>query len=219
MIAGPSACTCDQCGTTCTGKFAGCPEVWARGPQLQLVPPPARGGEGPRGSAPVPSSPPTASTVDGLRVEIEGLTRMMAVQQATIESLVARLLAREERRPAVAITADGEGPPPDVMTRMEQVSFDLGESVADTAVAISDLRAETQRVASVGQLAHSSLAVVRQIERTAARVDQRLDEFGASLAALRGRVDQLIRSQGASDVARGAMTPVGSSSATPPGSD
>ena len=32
MVAGASACTCSVCGTTCTGRFNGCPDVWARGP-------------------------------------------------------------------------------------------------------------------------------------------------------------------------------------------
>jgi len=33
MIAQARSCTCPQCGATCTGRFAGCAEVWARGPR------------------------------------------------------------------------------------------------------------------------------------------------------------------------------------------
>jgi hypothetical protein len=71
------------------------------------------------------------------------------------------------------------------------VACELGDSLALTASVLGDLRAETQRVASVGQLAHASLAVARQIERTTARVDQRLDELGSGLGAVRSRVHRL----------------------------
>ena len=33
MVAGDSACACSECGVVCGGRFAGCPDVWARGPQ------------------------------------------------------------------------------------------------------------------------------------------------------------------------------------------
>ncbi|MDQ3306194.1 MAG: hypothetical protein M3535_09495, partial [Actinomycetota bacterium] len=37
MVAGPDACHCQQCGTDCKGKFAGCVDVWARGPRSITV--------------------------------------------------------------------------------------------------------------------------------------------------------------------------------------
>src|SRR5260370_12301787 len=37
MTAGPDACHCDECGFVCTGKFTGCPEVWARGPRTATL--------------------------------------------------------------------------------------------------------------------------------------------------------------------------------------
>src|SRR5438445_525731 len=41
MRAGESACTCPQCGVVCRGRFAGCAEVWARGPrEVHVVSPP-----------------------------------------------------------------------------------------------------------------------------------------------------------------------------------
>jgi BMFP domain-containing protein YqiC len=41
MIASSSSCTCDQCGTVCTGRFSSCRDVWARGPQpFTVVAPP-----------------------------------------------------------------------------------------------------------------------------------------------------------------------------------
>src|SRR6266404_2329860 len=36
-----SACSCPQCGVVCRGRFAGCAEVWARGPrEVHVVSPP-----------------------------------------------------------------------------------------------------------------------------------------------------------------------------------
>lgn len=37
MVAGPDACSCPQCETVCKGRFAGCADVWARGPQTVAV--------------------------------------------------------------------------------------------------------------------------------------------------------------------------------------
>lgn len=37
MVAGREACSCAQCGTVCKGKFAGCVDVWARGPRAASV--------------------------------------------------------------------------------------------------------------------------------------------------------------------------------------
>src|SRR5207248_2615598 len=39
MEASSQSCVCRECGTTCTGHFGGCPDVWARGPvPVTLVP-------------------------------------------------------------------------------------------------------------------------------------------------------------------------------------
>lgn len=37
MVAEATSCTCGECGSTCHGKFAGCVDVWARGPRLVAV--------------------------------------------------------------------------------------------------------------------------------------------------------------------------------------
>ena len=44
MVAGDTACNCPECGVECRGRFAACPDVWARGPQsLPPDPEPAAG--------------------------------------------------------------------------------------------------------------------------------------------------------------------------------
>lgn len=37
MVAGATSCTCQQCGAECKGRFAGCVDVWARGPREVAV--------------------------------------------------------------------------------------------------------------------------------------------------------------------------------------
>jgi hypothetical protein len=37
MLAATDACSCQQCGTVCAGRFDGCAAVWARGPREPLV--------------------------------------------------------------------------------------------------------------------------------------------------------------------------------------
>ncbi len=37
MVAGREACSCPECGTDCKGKFAGCVDVWSRGPRQVTV--------------------------------------------------------------------------------------------------------------------------------------------------------------------------------------
>ena len=44
MTAGATSCSCTVCGTVCTGRFAGCAAVWARGPREVAVDAPHAGG-------------------------------------------------------------------------------------------------------------------------------------------------------------------------------
>lgn len=42
MVPGADQCFCPVCSTACTGRFAGCAAVWARGPQtIALIPRPS----------------------------------------------------------------------------------------------------------------------------------------------------------------------------------
>src|SRR2546430_264977 len=104
MRAGESACACPQCGVVCRGRFAGCAEVWARGPrEVHVVAPPAalarrtvtpvRVGRAP---AEQPSGADQARTevlawlqaaFDGLRDELSVLAGGLARQQAVLSDL------------------------------------------------------------------------------------------------------------------------------------
>src|SRR3954468_4776905 len=104
MRAGESACSCPQCGVVCQGRFAGCAEVWARGPrEVHVVSPPAalaRRTPTPvrvtRTPAQQPSGADQARTevlswlqaaFDGLRDELSVLAGGLARQQAVLSDL------------------------------------------------------------------------------------------------------------------------------------
>ena len=64
MTAGEAACSCEACGVSCPGRFAGCATVWARGPRpvklaASASPPPA---------APAPAPAPAAPSLDEAEV-------------------------------------------------------------------------------------------------------------------------------------------------------
>src|SRR5436305_11174449 len=104
MRAGGSACAGPQCGVVCRGRFAGCAEVWARGPrEVHVVAPPAalaRGTVTPvrvgRAPGEQPSGADQARTevlawlqaaFDGLRDELSVLAGGLARQQAVLSDL------------------------------------------------------------------------------------------------------------------------------------
>lgn len=204
MVAGAEACTCAACGTTCTGKFGGCPDVWARGPRaVALVEPPHLesiwGDHGRNHDAPAPGPTPVAvapqqtsnqtavtallEAVAGLRADIRALSATVSEQQRAVDALSDRVAGAERTQ-----TAEGSRQE-FFLTRIEQVAFHLGQSLTETSSSLSELKTETQRVAGVGELAHESLAVARQIERTAAQIDGHLADLSGRLEALSARID------------------------------
>src|SRR3954469_15894674 len=105
MRAGESACSCPQCGVVCRGRFAGCAEVWARGPRdVHVVSPPnalARRTVAPVRMGGRPAQEPSAgaeqartevlawlqAAFDGLRDELSVLAGGLARQQAVLSDL------------------------------------------------------------------------------------------------------------------------------------
>src|SRR5437868_7819083 len=102
MRAGESACSCPQCGVVCRGRFAGCAEVWARGPrEVHVVAPPAALAR--RTAVPVRAQMRTEpagaeqarnevlawlqAAFDGLRDELSVLAGSLARQQAVLSDL------------------------------------------------------------------------------------------------------------------------------------
>src|SRR5438270_2431009 len=104
MRAGESACSCPQCGVVCRGRFAGCAEVWARGPrEVHVVSPPAalaRRTPTPVRVARTPAEQPSGAdqartevlgwlqaAFDGLRDELSVLAGGLARQQSVLSDL------------------------------------------------------------------------------------------------------------------------------------
>ena len=101
MVAGRQSCSCEVCGTGCSGRFAGCRQVWAAGPK----PRPARK-RGTRtipvaatrpmdAGAPLPSPPSTVpaavnderlrsinETVDRMGRQLRGVVKLLNQQTA-----------------------------------------------------------------------------------------------------------------------------------------
>jgi hypothetical protein len=112
MLAGADACHCDVCGYVCSGRFAGCAGVWARGPRVVTFTPRATSGvRRPRPSipvvapvpeeresplAPTPSpSPGPAPRVDSalrdIRAELNELTRQIQQHNIALDRVIERM--------------------------------------------------------------------------------------------------------------------------------
>ncbi|TMK82815.1 MAG: hypothetical protein E6G57_16765, partial [Actinobacteria bacterium] len=225
MRAGESACSCPQCGVVCRGRFAGCAEVWARGPrEVHVVSPPAalaRRTPTPVRVARTPAEQPSGAdqartevlawlqaAFDGLRDELSVLAGGLARQQAVLSDL-------SENRDSEVATALDEVRGWAAELRNETLRLQGFErAVAD------QLRADVSTTIEQGvdRIANTQQDDVRQAmaqveERAAALREEtdRLQDFGQSLAEqLRAEVAKTVH-DGMSSVMAAATA-----SATPP---
>jgi hypothetical protein len=165
MVAGASSCHCDACGTECPGRFAGCRDVWARGPRRD-----ARPRRAPPGAARrhIPVAQPNAAAaapadadpgLEGRRVVDDMLAAALAVLSQRVEELAAAL-ANQQRTIA-----------------------DLGRQ---QAVLVKQVRLAGQEVVSAGT---REQRVLNHVEQLALQLEDSFEELGRSLDALRARVD------------------------------
>lgn len=100
MVAGATSCTCQQCGAECRGRFAGCVDVWARGPRdvavRASVARPAR--EVVLPAVGVPSNDPPAAP-EGIEAELDR-------RDGALRLLLDELIGRCEAVEAVASQVD-----------------------------------------------------------------------------------------------------------------
>ena len=196
MRAGESACSCPQCGVVCRGRFAGCAEVWARGPrEVHVVSPPAALARRTPTPARVNYAPAEQhsgadqartevlawlqAAFDGLRDELSVLAGSLARQQAVLSDI-------SENRDSEVATALAEVKDWAAELRNETLRLQGFErAVAD------QLRADVSATISQGvdQMATSRNDDVRQAlaqveERAAALREEtdRLQDFGQNLA-------------------------------------
>jgi len=196
MRAGESACSCPQCGVVCRGRFAGCAEVWARGPrEVHVVSPPnalARRTPTPARANYAPAEQHSGAdqartevlawlqaAFDGLRDELSVLAGSLARQQAVLSDI-------SENRDSEVATALAEVKDWAAELRNETLRLQGFErAVAD------QLRADVSATISQGvdQIATTRNDDVRQAlaqveERAAALREEtdRLQDFGQNLA-------------------------------------
>src|SRR3954451_20775619 len=139
MRAGESACSCPQCGVVCQGRFAGCAEVWARGPrEVHVVSPPAA----------LARRTPTPARVSRAPGQSSGTEQASAgAEQARTEVLAWLQAAFDGLRDELSVLAGG-------LARQQAVLSDLSDN-RDTEVATAltevrewaaELRNETLRL-------------------------------------------------------------------------
>ncbi|HEX2273781.1 MAG TPA: BTAD domain-containing putative transcriptional regulator [Acidimicrobiales bacterium] len=120
MTAGAEACTCSVCEVVCTGRFGGCADVWARGPQpvhiVELEPTPPSPEEVPEpvmDEAPPPEpeeaqAPPPAPGRDPATEVLLWLRGEFDYVNGQIQALSDRLARQEAAVRAVAETRQEE---------------------------------------------------------------------------------------------------------------
>lgn len=200
MIASTSSCTCDQCGTVCTGRFSSCRDVWARGPQpFTVVAPP---------KVPAPGTPASnpASMASNGQVRIQQGADMAPGDptplpfpparppsgSSTVADLESRVAAVE------AVSAYVQALRRALRKELERFAAEAKERDRLLAEARDRIGALESRVASLQTLPARVDSLSREVfearragttesEQRLATVETRLD----SLAALRARVTTL----------------------------
>ena len=203
MIASSSSCTCDQCGTVCTGRFSSCRDVWARGPQpFTVVAPPKVPAANNPGNA---SSTPASVTGNGQAQLQQGAA--LAATDATplpfppvrAPSGSSTLADIESRLGAVeAVSAYVQALRRALRKELERFAAEAKERDRLLAEARDRIGALESRVASLQTLPARVDSLSREVfearragttetEQRITTVETRLD----SLAALRARVTTL----------------------------
>jgi hypothetical protein len=144
MVAGATSCTCEFCGTTCTGKFVACAEVWARGPrEITLVRPPAAVREPARRTN---AAPPKAAK--------------------TQENQAAQ---RRNARAAKAGPGSLKNAPPDVRKWLDTAFAGVREEISDIASAVEH---QAQVLAGLVETAQSAEPVASQAAASLNRLSE-----------------------------------------------
>src|SRR5947208_8174478 len=126
MRAGESACSCPQCGVVCRGRFAGCAEVWARGPrEVHVVSPPA---------ALVRRTPTPVRVTRTPAQQSSGAGQPSGADQARTEVLGWLQAAFDGLRDELSVLAGG-------LARQQSVLSDLSENRdSEVATALAEVR-------------------------------------------------------------------------------
>lgn len=163
MTAGATSCSCTVCGTVCTGRFAGCAAVWARGPKEVTLGAPHTGRLNGDSAA-----PPT----EGERWRLPLADPIRQPAPAVVVTEAERVIASPEPEPAPlpepvaakaepAIDESREFEAPDVTTRYAVAQLgELNERLAElteltaerTERALEKVHGELRRITSLREV-------------------------------------------------------------------
>lgn len=136
MVAGATSCICQQCGTECKGRFAGCVDVWARGPREVAVrassaPPPS---EVVLPALGIPSGYPTAAS--------EGTGEaVLAPGDDALRLLLDELISRCEAVEAVASKVDSLTQSPPAWETTSEADAEMGRRLEQLSSRLEALEA------------------------------------------------------------------------------
>ena len=209
MKAGASACTCTICETVCTGKFSGCPEVFARSvplaapsrPTPQPAPPPRPQAPAPAHAAathPEPAAQHQAGGMmsrengarvlhwmraefDGVKAQLHAVASSLAHQQAVVADLAANRGVDMN-----SAMADLEGTATALRTEASRMRRDAGGLQEDGA----ELRRESARLREIEREMNERLPQV-VAEAVQPELRAALREVEAITAGLREEASQL----------------------------
>src|SRR3954452_25212902 len=214
MRAGESACSCPQCGVVCQGRFAGCAEVWARGPrEVHVVSPPAALARRTQTPVRAPRSPAEQSSgadqarteelawlqaaFDGLRDELSVLAGGLARQQAVLSDLSDN--RDSEVSTALAEVREWAGELRNETLRLQGFEKAVADQLrADVSSSIDE---GVERMATINENAGAGQDEMRkalgEFEARAAALSEetaRLQDFGQTLAEqLRSEIAQTVQ--------------------------
>jgi DNA-binding SARP family transcriptional activator len=222
MRAGESACVCTQCGVVCRGRFAGCAEVWARGPrEVHVVSPP--GALARRTVAPVRTGARTPepsagaeqartevlawlqAAFDGLRDELSVLAGGLARQQAVLSDLADS--RDSEVSTALAEVKEWAAELRNETLRLQGFEKAVAEQLRSDVS--STIEQGVERMAGVRQDdMREALSHVQERATALSAETERLEGFGQSLAEqLRAEVAQTVQEGMATLMASAAPAP------------
>lgn len=163
MTAGATSCSCTVCGTVCTGRFAGCAAVWARGPKEVTLGAPHTGRLNGDAAAPV---------TEGERWRLPLADPVRQPAPAVVVTEAERVIAAPEPEPAPepeavsakavpSIDESREFEAPDVTTRYAVAQLgELNERLAElteltaerTERALEKVHGELRRITSLREV-------------------------------------------------------------------
>ena len=206
MTAGPSSCSCERCGTVCTGRFGGCADVWDNGPRPvvargpgrsdRLETPPAGdhpdGGPAAAGDLPASSGDMASDLVNGTGVSVV-LAHLFERVEA-LETVPARMAALEDAGPGpgAGAGADTEAMAA-IATQLEHLTARLAgldavgrrvEALEQRSVTAAPHSAAAHTGVELRSLEELAQRIVDELDQHRARTIERLDELAGSVTAL-----------------------------------